>query len=74
MSNDELLQLAAEQFDAFITIDRSLSHQQEFSELSLLVILLESEDCRLDALRVLMPKALAALDTATPGQSIVIKS
>lgn len=73
-SNDELLKLAAERFDAFITIDRSLPQQLDLTEISLIVILLESVDCRLEALRVLIPKTLVALETASPGQSILIKS
>ena len=74
MTNGELMKLASKQFDAFITIDKSLPQQQNLYSQKLIVILMESVDCRLDALRKLMPKALAALDSASPGQAIVINS
>ena len=40
IKNGELLTLAAEQFDVFVTVDRNLSFQQNLGALSIAVIVL----------------------------------
>ena len=43
IQNGELLTLAAEQFDVFVTVDRNLSFQQNLGALSIAVIVLKQK-------------------------------
>jgi hypothetical protein len=68
--NGELLQLASQQFDVFLTIDRSLDYQQNTALVRIAIIALVARSNRLDDLRPLMPKVLAVLPQTRPGQII----
>jgi hypothetical protein len=59
VKNGELLQLAARQFDLFLTIDRNLEYQQSFADLALVIVHAASNDVAV--LRPLMTAVLAAL-------------
>ena len=72
--NGELLQLAARQFDVFLTIDRSLDYQQNISFVHIGIIAMAARSNRLDDLRPLMPKVLAVLSRAQPGQIIRVEA
>ena len=72
--NGELLQLAARQFDVFLTIDRSLEYQQNIALVRIVIIALVAGSNRLEDLRPLMPKVLAALTQAQPGQIIRVEA
>jgi hypothetical protein len=61
VENGELLRRAAAVFDAFITVDRNLSFQQNPAELPLAVIVLRAPSNRLADLKPLVPKLLTAL-------------
>jgi len=66
--NGKLLQLAQENgFDALITRDKSLPYQNVIPGTTLRVVILEASP-HLDVLRMLMPKALRALESMRPGQ------
>jgi hypothetical protein len=67
IKNGELLALAEEQFDVFVTVDRNLSFQQNLSALSIAVIVLYAKTNRLADLRPLVSKVLAAIESALPG-------
>ena len=67
ISNGELLALAAEEFDVFVTIDQNLSFQQHPPSFSIAVIVLQARSNRLQALRPLVPQLLAAIPNAPPG-------
>ena len=67
VKNGELLALAEEQFDVFVTVDRNLSFQQNLSALSIAVIVLYAKTNRLADLRPLVSKVLAAIESALPG-------
>jgi hypothetical protein len=67
IKNGELLALAAEHFDVFITVDRNLSFQQNVGALKNAVIVLGAKSNRLADLRVLIPLLMVAIDTAKPG-------
>ena len=62
--NGELLALAVGQFDAFVTADRNLSHQQDLSSFDIAVVVLVARSNRLDDLRPLVPRVLEILPTA----------
>jgi hypothetical protein len=53
IKNGELLALAAQEFDVFVTVDRNLSYQQNVEELSIAVVVLRSTTNRLADLRPL---------------------
>ena len=72
IKNGELLALASEEFDVFITVDRNLSFQQNLAALAIAVIILQAPTNRLADLRLLMPRLLAALASARPGSATTV--
>lgn len=69
IKNGELLALAAEEFDVFVTVDRNLSFQQNFSALDIAIIVLRATSNRLADLRPLVPELLAILPSAVRGKA-----
>jgi hypothetical protein len=67
IKNGELLALAAQQFDVFVTVDRHLPFQQNLGVLGIAVIVLQAPTNRLADLKGLVPNLLAAILAATPG-------
>jgi hypothetical protein len=67
IKNGELLKLASENFDVFVTVDRNLMFQQNTDALSIAVVVLEAKSNRLDDLRALIPQLLTALTNAPVG-------
>jgi hypothetical protein len=70
--NGELLTLASEHFDVFVTIDQNLSFQQNLSLIRIAVIVLQTRTNRLADLRPVAPRLLAALDSVKPGTVEVV--
>lgn len=70
--NGELLRLAEQQFDAFITVDRNLPRQLDLSNLRIAVIVLSAPTNRRVDLQPLMPRVGAALESVRPGQVVRI--
>jgi hypothetical protein len=67
IKNGELLALAAQQFDVFVTVDRNLSFQQNLVAVPLAVTVLRARTNRLADLRPLIPALLTALNSPRPG-------
>jgi hypothetical protein len=67
VKNGELLALAGGQFDAFVTVDRNLSFQQNLVSYPIAVIVLRAKTNRLVDLRPLAPRLVAAIQSARPG-------
>jgi hypothetical protein len=67
IKNGELLALAAASFDAFVTVDRNLSFQQNVGSLRIAVIVLEAKTNRLEDLKALVPQLLSTLANARQG-------
>jgi hypothetical protein len=67
VKNGELLQLAASQFDLFLTVDRNLEYQQNFAGLALAVIVVHAPSNDVAVLRPLMPAVLAAMSEIKSG-------
>ncbi len=67
-TNGELLTLASEAFDIFITADQNLEYQQELSKFSIGVIILAAPTNRFPDLRPLVPKILEILKKTEPGK------
>lgn len=70
--NGELLTLAAKTYQVFITVDRNLYFQQNFSTFSIAVILLAARTNRLADLRPLAEDVLPELSVLNPGQVSLI--
>lgn len=73
-TNGVLLQLAEARFDVFITADQNLEYQQRLRSASLVIVVLVAPNTRLETLRPLAPRVLAALATARPGDLIRLTS
>ena len=66
LSNGELLQLAAERFDLFVTADQNLQYQQNLRSLPLSIAVLAARDNRLETLLPLAAQLLARLADLPP--------
>jgi hypothetical protein len=69
MSNGELLALAQERFDVFLTTDRNLISQQNLARFNIAVLILSAPTNRLADLRHLVPNLLQALPFSKSGES-----
>lgn len=67
IKNGELLTLAEKQFEAFVTVDRNLSFQQNLTLHNIAVIILRCRSNRLRDLRALVPELTASLLSAKRG-------
>lgn len=65
--NGELLALAVEEFDIFVTVDRNLSFQQNLPAFAIAVVVLRAHSNRLSDLLLHVPQLLACIPTAQPG-------
>jgi hypothetical protein len=72
IKNGELLTLASQQFDVFVTVDRNLSFQQNLAMLNIAIIVLQARRNRLTELKPLIPSLLAAISSAEPGLATFI--
>lgn len=72
--NGELLRLAAEEFDVFVTSDQNLQYQQNLSVVRLAVVVLVADDNRLESLHPLMPGVQEALLDVEPGHIVRVGS
>jgi hypothetical protein len=72
IKNGELLALAAQEFDVFVTVDRNLAFQQNLATLTVAVIVLQAPTNRLADLKDLVPRLLAAIAAAKPGPVMIV--
>jgi hypothetical protein len=70
--NGELLLLAAQGFEIFITVDRNLYFQQNVTKSNIAVLVLSAPTNRLADLKPLAPKVLAQLPLARRGEIYII--
>lgn len=68
VKNGALLQLAATQFDVFLTVDSNLPYQQNAANIGIAVIVLRGRTTRLPDLRVLLPALRDALVAPRIGE------
>ena len=68
-SNGELLNLAQERFNVFVTTDRNLISPQNLARYGIAEIILAARSNRLADLRPLVPGLLQALPCAKSGES-----
>lgn len=69
--NGELLALASQQFDVFVTVDRNIGFQQNLTALTITVLILRAPTNRLADLRRLVPNLLTAIADAKPGSAAI---
>jgi predicted nuclease of predicted toxin-antitoxin system len=74
LKNGKLLARAAENFDVLITMDGSMSSQQNLSKLKIAIVALRAPSNRLADTSPLMPKVLALLPTLKPGKAVKVLS
>ncbi|HWB60234.1 MAG TPA: DUF5615 family PIN-like protein [Chthoniobacteraceae bacterium] len=72
IQNGDLLRRIAGNYDAFITIDGNLVHQQNTASLSFSVIILRAPSNKFEDIHPLIPDILQALATAKPGQILYV--
>jgi predicted nuclease of predicted toxin-antitoxin system len=68
MENGELIEAAQREFDALITMDRGIPHQQDLRDMDLAIVLLEAPSNRLADLAPLVERVQAVLSEARPGE------
>jgi hypothetical protein len=68
--NGELLELAAVDFDVFLTADQNLEHQQNLDALPIAVVVLAAPTNRIESLRSLVPGLLRTLEALVPRQLV----
>jgi Domain of unknown function (DUF5615) len=74
IKNGELLALADKEFDAFITVDRKISVQQDLTQFQIAVMLLRAPTNRLEDIRPFAAELLEKLPRAAAGELTIIGS
>jgi predicted nuclease of predicted toxin-antitoxin system len=72
VKNGELLRLANGHYDAFVTVDSNLPHQQNVAGLALAVIVLRGRTTRLSDLRELLSALHEALENPRAGECQIV--
>jgi hypothetical protein len=74
LKNGELLRAASGIFDILITVDKSISHQQNTRGLKIAVLVPVARKNSIEALAPMVPQALAILPQLAPGEVVHIGS
>ena len=72
IKNGELMSLAAEEFDIFLTVDRNLSYQQDVSRLDIVILVIHSVSNRYPDLKPFADLVLASIESRRPGTATVL--
>ena len=67
IKNGDLLALAEKEFDAFVTVVRKLSMQQDLTKFKIAVLLIRARTNRLEDMRPLVSELLETLGRANAG-------
>ena len=70
--NGDLLKAAAAEFDAFVTLDSNLEHQQNVGSLDLAVVVIRAASADLADVEPALPELNALLPLVEPGRSYVV--
>ena len=73
IKNGDLLALAEKEFDAFITVDRKLSTEQDLTKFKIAVLLILARTNRLEDIRPLASELLQKLPDVKGGALTVIE-
>jgi len=74
VKNGRLLALAADGFDAFVTVDKNLPYQQNLTTLPIAVIVLDAVSNELPALLPLLPGLEQAISSLKPRTYSLVAS
>ena len=72
VKNAKLLALAAQAFDAFVTVDKNLPYQQNLANLPVAVLVLDGLSNELHALLPLLPGLEQALASLAPRTYVLV--
>ena len=72
--NGELLRIAAEEFDAFVTTDKGIVYEQNLDKIQMGIVLLESNRNHYEALAPLISQVNTTLETLQKGQVVRVSS
>jgi len=72
VKNGELLAFAANEFDAFVTVDKNLPYQQNLTTLPVAVVVLDAVSNELAALLPLLPSLEESLLTLKPRTYLLV--
>lgn len=70
--NGELLQLAGERFDVFLTVDRNLRYQQNLLKLPISIVLLVVRHNSIEAILPMVEKAKDAIERIGAKELIIV--
>lgn len=68
LENGDLLAIAQEEFDVFLTVDSNIDFQQHIGEFAIAVVILRGEQNSPAVLSPLMPQVLQLLETCAHGE------
>ena len=69
MKNGELLRTAEHEFDAFLTVDKGIPHQQDLSRFDLAIVVLRADSNSFEDLSPSMARVSDVLPTTRPGEA-----
>lgn len=72
LKNGRLLQVASDQYDILVTVDKNLQYQQNLKTIVIAVIVLKAKRSTYPMLKHLMPQVLEAIEKIKPGEMIVV--
>ena len=67
IKNGKLLAIAEQQFDVFLTADRSIEYQQNMQKRQIILVVLVASDTKVETLRLLVPPLLETLHAVELG-------
>ncbi len=70
MKNSELLRAAEAEFDALVTMDKGIEHQQNLSRINLGIVLISVQSNRRQDVEPAMPEVNRVLRAIRPGKVI----
>lgn len=74
IKNGELLKLAEGEFEVMVTVDKSIPYQNNFTDKQIILLTFLVKQNKIELLLPLVPAAIEALSTASPGQIINLSS
>ena len=72
LKNGQLLRAAQAEFDAMVTMDRGIPHQQNLREISLGIVIVRAYSNRRQDVAPFIPQVNAALRTIRPGEVVYV--
>ena len=73
LENGDLLRAGAGTYDVLITVDQNLPYQQNVAGLDIAIVVLAAKRNSYARLKPIMPRAVTALETTSPGDVVRIE-